>query len=423
MLEDNTMYYARWRGEITGPFSGLQIRQLLDKGRLTRFHDISTDRLVWRQVQQLIGTTPAVATSNRAVRLEALDGAQAQATTPPARPRTPARANTASAAERPTGPFLPQLPVDYSFLPVTELFQPGLLRRPVVRWVLIFCTFPLLILLAHEYLAWGFAQSAWLVESFFCFFWAVFFFHVMQPEPTLWKTGLAYALFTAFIGIPALLLWQQVPLIKSFYSGVASHGILPRLLGFVLGVGLFEELCKALPFFVINPRRFGLRTPGDGLLLGIMSGLGFALTEGVGYSVNYWQDNAAISTTAVAKSMLNFHGGSAAFDQNMSVLMSNLAEFYGGTILIQFVRLMIMPLLHAAWAGVVGYYVGYAWLRGQWGSLFVGLFLVAGLHGLYDFFQGTIYFVIIAGLSVALLLSIMVHHHRAAASIAKEGAY
>ena len=339
----------------------------------------------------------------------------------------PARAQesggAATAAVRKAPSFLPRPTVDYSFLPVAELFQPGLFRRPVVRWVMIFCTCPLLILLAHQYLGWGFAQSAWLVESFFCFFWAVFFFHIMQPEPTLWKTGLAYALFTAFIGIPALLIWQQVPVVKSFYAGVACQGVLPRLLGFVLGVGLFEEVCKVMPFFVINPRRYGLRTPGDGLLLGIMSGLGFALTEGVRYSITYWESNAALGTSVAAKTLLNFHGGPALLDENMNALMADLAELYGGTILVQFVRLMIMPLLHAAWAGVAGYYVGYAWLRGQWGSLCVGLCLVAGLHGLYDFFQGTIYFVIIAGLSVALLLSIMVHHHRAAVNMGQADVY
>ena len=424
MFDEHKLYYVRWRGEITGSYSAQQIRQLLDKGRITRFHDISSDKLVWKQVQQVLGTTPVITTSIAAVCTDDTEVTQAK-TAPCAglRSRAPAPADTTAATSMNAAPYLPRPQVDYSFLPVAELFQAGLFRRPVVRWVLIFCTFPLLILLAHQYLAWGFAQSAWLVESFFCFFWAIFFFHIMQPEPTLWKTGLAYALFTAFIGIPALLLWQQVPLIKSFYSGVISHGILPRLLGFVLGVGLFEELCKAMPFFVINPRRLGLRTPGDGLLLGIMSGLGFALTEGVGYSINYWQDSAALSTSAVAKTLMNFHGGPELLDQNMNALMTNLAEYYGGTVLIQFVRLMIMPLLHAAWSGVVGYYVGYAWLRGQWGSLFLGLFLVAGMHGLYDFFQGTIYFVIIAAMSVALLLSIMVHHHRAAASIAKEGAY
>ena len=424
MLEEKTIYYVRWRGEVTGPCSGQQIRQMLGKGQITRFHDISTDRLAWKQLQKMIGPNPVATVPITEASTKDRNALQAQvAPGNGEQARAPVSEATAAVNARNAGPFLPAPRIDYSFLPMAELFQPGLLRRPVARWLLIFCTLPLLILLAHQYLAWGFAQSAWLVESFFCFFWAVFFFHIMKPETALWKTGLAYAVFTAFVGIPTLLLWQQVPLIKSFYSGVGYQGFLPQLLGFVLGVGLFEELCKVMPFFVINPRRYGLRTPGDGLVLGIMSGLGFALTEGVGYSINYWQDNATISTTAVAKTLMNFHGGPELFTQQVDALTVKLSTVYGGIFLVQFVRLMIMPLLHAAWSGVVGYYVGYAWLRGQWGAMFLGLFMVAGLHGLYDLFSGTIYCVIIACVSVALLLSIMVHHHRAAASVAQESIY
>lgn len=423
MLEEFSMYYVRWRGEVTGPFSGQQIRSLLEKGRLTRFHDISSDRLSWKQLQKFIEPSTSQMKATTAPQAKPSDLSTKQAQPVEAIEGEKLTGRIASAHIASTPPFLPAPPIDYAFMPIAELLKPGLFRRPVVKWVIVFCTLPLLILLAHHYLAWGFEKSAWLVEGFFCLFWAIFFFHIMQPEPVLWKTGLAFALFTAFIGIPALLLWQQIPLIKTLYAGIEGQGVLPRLLGFIFGVGLFEELCKVAPFFIINPRRYGLRTPGDGLVLGIMSGLGFALNEGVMYSIKYWQENAMIGTSAMAHTLLNFQGGPELFAQQMQKLMADLAELYGGTILSQFVRLMILPLLHAAWSGIVGYYVGYAWLRGQWGGLLMGLFLAAGLHGLYDFWGGTIYMVVMAGGSVALLLSIMVHHHRATATVASEGAY
>jgi len=423
MLEEHTNYFVRWRGEISGPLSGQQIKQMLDKGHLTRFHDISSDRLTWKQLQKLVvsTTTPkeTIISSNSISAEDTPKKNRSYEASSKVRPPIaiePSHTNNIP-------PLLPMPPSDYAFMPVAELFKPGLFRRPMVRWVVTFCILPLLILLAHHYLAWGFERSAWLIEGFFCLFWGIFFFHIMQPEKVLWKTGLAYALFTAFVGIPALLLWQQIPLIRSLYSGIEGQGILPSLLGFVFGVGLFEELCKVVPFFVINPRRYGLRTPGDGLLLGIMSGLGFALNEGVMYSLKYWQENAMVGTSAMAHTLINFQGGPELFAQQMQKLTADLAEFYGGTILTQFVRLMTLPLLHAAWSGIVGYYVGYAWLKGQWGGLLLGLCLAAGLHGLYDFWAGTIYMVVLAGGSVAILLSIMVHHHRAAATVAHEGGY
>jgi RsiW-degrading membrane proteinase PrsW (M82 family) len=164
------------------------------------------------------------------------------------------------------------------------------------------------------------------------------------------------AAFTALVGVNMLLAAQRLPVVSDFYTATDSTSLLGRLTGYILGVGIFEETTKALPLFWIFLHRRaggGLR---EALFLGACSGLGFGVAEAVSYSFAY-----------------------AAWHANLQ-----LGD--GGWVLAQLLRFITLPLLHALWSGVVGYFVGLAAMlpHRAWGLVAVGIGAVALVHGLYD---------------------------------------
>lgn len=121
---------------------------------------------------------------------------------------------------------------------------------------------------------------------------------------------LLIGLFTSTIGILLLLFvqWSSTFLLFHFYIGFGSvflwilkliglsyiaalHPGTPfiySLLGFTLGVGLCEEVCKALPLIAhFHGRRPWLSWQGA-CLWGLASGVGFGVAEGVHYSASYY---------------------------------------------------------------------------------------------------------------------------------------
>jgi RsiW-degrading membrane proteinase PrsW (M82 family) len=132
-----------------------------------------------------------------------------------------------------------------------------------------------------------------------------------------------------------------------------SNGFLLSFFGFTFGVGLCEELTKALP--VVFYIRGGSKLDWRGACLwGLASGIGFGVAEGIMYSSDYYNGLAS--------------GG-----------------FY-------FVRFISCVGLHATWGASVAIM---AWRRRDWlqsdgekGDLFVSLLYILAvpmiLHGLYD---------------------------------------
>ncbi len=119
----------------------------------------------------------------------------------------------------------------------------------------------------------------------------------------------AVGLFTATIGIfflllvqwaadsagnfqvrgKAMIFWLILLFIGFSYRAALdpSQGFLVSLLGFTLGVGLCEEMCKALPLLWIY-RRSGTMTWRQACLWGLASGIGFGVSEGVMYSGDHY---------------------------------------------------------------------------------------------------------------------------------------
>lgn len=131
-------------------------------------------------------------------------------------------------------------------------------------------------------------------------------------------------------------------------------GFFGSFVGFTLGVGLCEELCKALPLFIYY--RFNPRQNWRGAFLwGLAAGAGFGVAEGIFYS----------------------------------------QDFYNGIMGpgIYLVRFISCVALHAVWTGTIGIAINQRqeqllWDPEQWWRLPLGVMGVIVvpmvLHGLYD---------------------------------------
>lgn len=267
--------------------------------------------------------------------------------------------------------------LDYSALiPRRDIFNPAHLNNRTVQWVLVLGLTPLVMFQIYRVFQLSLPQVLWMIQIYFCALWGLYFFSEIKPRRSLWRQALSYATFTAGIGIPLLLFIIRLPGVEDIYSLTASGSTLSRATGYLLGVGLFEEMTKALPLIVLGLRRGHIRGTRDGLFLGLISGLGFAAAEGVSYTV------AAT---------------------NMAIV--------GGAVSTQYIQLLFRlfsgPLLHGAMAGVVGWFVGMAALRSQakWPVIVVGIILMGTLHGLYDLFSGSILGIGIAGIIMVMFLT------------------
>ncbi len=123
----------------------------------------------------------------------------------------------------------------------------------------------------------------------------------------LWQLA-AVAAFTGTAGIVLLLAFQwlafHMPLFRggsvvtlvldliwligqSYAMALGDHGFLVSALGFTAGVGFCEEACKAIPP-LFKARTTGFLNWRSALLWGLISGVGFGVSEGVTYSHDYY---------------------------------------------------------------------------------------------------------------------------------------
>lgn len=222
------------------------------------------------------------------------------------------------------------------------------------------------------------SHAHWLMALAAAEGWFGFLLLAFQNAARFTKGLLFAALFTGTVGIVLLLVFQFaaaympvfIPrgvvgmvllLIKfiGFSYAMADnphYGFVLSFIGFTCGVGLCEEICKAIPLLLrIKP------TPGEEdpscqslLLWGLASGIGFGIAEGIMYSGRYY----------------------------------NGMEGAG----IYYVRFLSCVALHAMWAGAVGVsvYRHQGDLLGtddNWAYFFhvVRIILIPMiLHGLYD---------------------------------------
>lgn len=274
--------------------------------------------------------------------------------------------------------------LDYGFLvPFSKFFGSQMLRKKAVRWVLLFGLMPLAIFQVYRMADLDFDEVIWMIELYFCLFWALYFYSLIQPSRATWKRGVLYGAFTAVVGIPLLLIAQHLPIVRNLYRGVGSYSDIERLFGFIFGVGIMEETCKALPLLLFALRDKSGLTLREATFLGLMSGLGFAAAEGVQYTVNVSAAAAAHYTPQAATVQIT-----------------------------QFLhRIMSGPILHAAWAGTAAWFIGVASVRSgkKWPVIVLGIGASAFLHGLYDFFSDGILGIGLAAVTFLVFLVYLTH--------------
>jgi RsiW-degrading membrane proteinase PrsW (M82 family) len=155
-----------------------------------------------------------------------------------------------------------------------------------------------------------------------------------------------HILFSFFLGILAAIPAAAFQLLafpladRLLPTGIASIAIKAFIL-----VALSEEWCKYLMVRYYAFRQPEFDEPFDGIVYTVMVGMGFATIENIGYVMQ--------------------HGIATAF-----------------------LRMFLSVPAHAAFAILMGYYVGRARFHpgGRFSNLMKGLFLAVFFHGLFDFF-------------------------------------
>jgi protease PrsW len=253
---------------------------------------------------------------------------------------------------------------DLQTLPYGTLFPVNrwLEERPwQLTWVraLLFCSlFPTLLSLvfigANDVSGLKYVAGAFGV--YFALAWGAALYWIISPDSIQPTRISIVAVFTAVVGVSILLALQGLPIISTLYSMTESSELVPRLIGFVGGVGVLEESTKALPILWFAFKLRQLRTPREIAFYAAVSGLGFGVAEGVTYALKYvvWE----------------IQGNTGATDYLLS----------------QTIRMTTLPLLHAIWAAIAGYYIGLGVLHPRKAVAFVvvGIGTAASLHGLYD---------------------------------------
>lgn len=254
-------------------------------------------------------------------------------------------------------------------------------RLPLLRGILIFALFPLAASIYFSNYV-DIQKAAWVVGIYFAVLWAYLIRTLLQCDVKK-RHVIIPALFTPIVGIPLVLFLQKFPIIKQLYDATEIQWDGLRLIGFVGGVGVLEEAAKILPVLWLAFQAREIRNSKEAAFCAAISGLAFGIAEAASYSLLYAQQNAQ-------------------FSQETGLSGS------GNYILWQFLRTITLPLLHAAFSGTVGYYVGLALSRTtkRYTWVILGLLVGAVLHGLYDFFSSGWLGLVIAGISIWFFIGV-----------------
>ena len=236
--------------------------------------------------------------------------------------------------------------------------------------------FPLLLIFWASSADLKFGDIAFLFGLYFALMWAVVLYFMLVPNLVFARIA-QVALFTMVAGIALDQMLQQLPVVSSLYSATDSASIVGKLFGFVGGVGVVEEAVKILPVWWLYVHKRNEDSLSTIVFLGCISGFAFGVAEAVSYSIAY--------ARGVSFGQLEF----------------------GAYLVVQMTRLITLPLLHAVWAGIFGYFVALASVNRHVGKglLLAGWLITASLHGVYDTFADSIIGVAVAVLSIVIFIS------------------
>lgn len=211
---------------------------------------------------------------------------------------------------------------------------------------------------------WG---SFYFISLYFSVIWGLFFFYIFKTSQVSLKTTiLLFFLEQIFV----FLAWGVgLPKLNPFYSFINLVFPLDAI-GYILGVGITEELAKLIPLLIISSRAKQPLIPQTLVFYGLMCGIAFGVHEGVDYQLNI---NSTLEYTE-------------SFILNIS-------------------RLTSLPFMHAIWCGIAGYFISFAKLYPKYRrSLYaLALCVPALLHGLYDSLVSTNVLFTVLGVALAFI--------------------
>ncbi len=268
-----------------------------------------------------------------------------------------------------------------SVVPYKQALSAELYNSNTARLLLFFGLFPLAVRLLVGNA--GLEYTAWILGIYYSSIWGVVLYNLIKPAQFSWGNTLKCVLFTAFVGIPLLLFISKIPPFSVLNAATQESG-LTRVIGFVLGVGVLEELCKALPVYLFLLRPAKLSEPLTSAFYGVMSGLGFAINEGALYSLRVY-----------APSLIT------------NLVEGEIDRGFGSYVLSNTIRFVSLPLNHAIWAGIVGYFLGLAAINPSRKApiIFIGVAISAVLHGFHDTFSDNLLCLAIDAFSILLFVA------------------
>lgn len=212
------------------------------------------------------------------------------------------------------------------------------------------------------------------ISLYFSIIWGLFFYYIFKtPQVSIKTTVTIFFLEQLFVFVA----WDifGLPNLNLFYKLLDKSFPLSAV-GYILGVGITEELAKMLPLLIITARAKEPQIPQTLVFYGLMSGIAFGVFEGVEYQL----------------------GMNSTLDYTNS-FFHNIA------------RLTSLPFMHSIWCGIAGYFIAFAKLYPKYRlSLYtLALFVPAILHGLYDTLVGQNFILAIAAIGISFIGVIMLN--------------
>ena len=380
-------------GTEVGPMSGGELKEMAADGRLPADAPVwksgSAKRRVASSIPGLFAETELAATAadhQGEEQQETADGLGADSPTADASPEQPPRSDGSSAqmealksqaaavagqtlqtARGHAGQLLTDLKgVDFKdeVVPIDGELA-GRMGRDVVFWIVTaLAVVPLLISTVERQ---DFQLTAFAL--FFAVLWGVMFKLLVVRSEMTWPPLISSMLLTGCIGIPLLLFGYSTVVPESYQAMASSQSGVTSLIGFVLQVGVCEELIKIVPVVLYLLWKRKEADPIGAVLIGVFSGLGFAAFENVSYG------QRAILGSALMADEAGWRG--AAFGTQQAMVMVML-------------RSLSLVFCHAVWSGIFAYFLttGFAAGKRLPAMFVIGLAVAAVTHGVYDWLCG-----------------------------------
>lgn len=201
---------------------------------------------------------------------------------------------------------------------------------------------------------------------FFAAIWGLVFKRFVIEETGGWRAPLAALFFTGLVSMQLLL--QLYDVFPNVYMELSeSEHTFTSLIGLVLRVGVWEEMCKIVPVLLYIGWKRSEARPLTIILVGVFSGLGFAAFENLHYA------DKAIVRSAVLTDRHGIEGLKAGVQGAMvNVMLRSMSAVFG----------------HAVYSGIFAYFLTVAWLTRKRiiPLVLIGLGVAATIHGLYNWF-------------------------------------